>query len=96
MHKHKKLDNAEIEQHLQQMSGWVLKEDFIEKLFLFKDFNEAISFMTTVATSADKMDHHPDWSNSYNKVNVKLTTHSHGGVTNKDIELAKEMDAAAK
>ncbi len=93
MTKHEKLENAEIQQHLNEMSGWVLKENFIEKLFLFKDFTEAFAFMTRVATQADNADHHPDWSNTYNKVHIKLQSHDAGGVTNKDIELAKIIEA---
>jgi 4a-hydroxytetrahydrobiopterin dehydratase len=93
MGKAQKLTTEEIETHLRQMSGWVLKENFIEKMFLFKDFNEAFAFMTEVATHADKADHHPDWSNVYNRVHVKLSTHDSGGITQKDIDLARKMDS---
>ena len=93
MDKQQKMTNEEIETHLQDMSGWVLKENFIEKMFLFKDFNEAFSFMTRVALSAEKSDHHPDWSNVYNKVHIKLSSHDSGGITQRDINLAKKIDA---
>ena len=93
MNKSEKLTTAAIEENLQKMSGWVLKEDFIEKMFLFKDFTEAFSFMTSVSVFADKMDHHPDWSNTYNKVHIKLKTHSSGGITDKDMQLAKQIDS---
>ena len=67
--------------------------DAITKSFKFKDFNAAFGWMTRAALIAEKMDHHPEWSNVYNKVEVTLTTHSAGGVTEKDINLAKAMDA---
>lgn len=81
-----------------QLSGWrpVESRDAIEKRFTFKDFNAAFGFMTQVALKADKMDHHPEWSNVYNRVEVQLTTHDAGGVTALDIELARFMDAIAQ
>ena len=82
---------------LQQLKGWseTPGRDAIAKTFKFADFNAAFGFMTRVALMADKMDHHPEWSNVYNKVDVVLTTHDAGGVTDKDVELAAFMDAAA-
>ena len=75
--------------------GWayVYERDAIHKNFKFKDFIEAFGFMTQVALIAEKMDHHPEWTNVYNKLDVTLTTHSAGGVTQKDLTLAKAMDA---
>ena len=67
----------------------------IAKTFTFADFSEAFGFMARVALVAEKMDHHPDWSNSYSKVAVTLSTHSAGGVTSSDILLAEAMDAIA-
>ena len=67
--------------------------DAVAKTFKFKDFNAAFGFMVRAALIAEKMDHHPEWSNVYNKVEVTLTTHSAGGVTDKDIKLAQAMDA---
>ena len=93
MNKQQILDAKEIEKHLQELSGWVLKESFIEKLFLFKNFDEAFVFMTEVALYAKKADHHPDWSNSYNKVHIKLKSHDVGGITERDIALAKIIEA---
>ncbi|GAN78695.1 4a-hydroxytetrahydrobiopterin dehydratase [Acidocella aminolytica] len=61
--------------------------------FTFKSFSEAFSFMTHVAMLAEKLDHHPDWSNSYNKVSISLSTHSAGGLTDKDLSLAKAISA---
>ncbi len=82
---------------LSQLSGWRAADgrDAIVKAFKFKDFNAAFGFMTRVALKADKMDHHPEWSNVYDKVEVLLATHDADGVTAKDVELAKFMDAAA-
>jgi 4a-hydroxytetrahydrobiopterin dehydratase len=78
--------------------GWsrVAGRDAIRKSFKFKDFGAAFGFMTQVALIAEKMDHHPEWSNVYNRVEVVLTTHSAGGVTAKDVALAKAMDALAQ
>lgn len=80
-----------------KLKGWKADDgrDAIAKQFKFKDFNAAFGFMTRVALKADKMDHHPEWSNVYNKVDVVLTTHDAGGVTEKDVELAAFMDEAA-
>ena len=92
MNRHEKLDASEIQQHLNDLSGWVLKENFIEKIFLFKNFTEAFAFMTRVASHAEAADHHPDWSNEYNKVHIKLQSHDKGGVTKRDIALARIIE----
>jgi 4a-hydroxytetrahydrobiopterin dehydratase len=80
-----------------QLSGWTAQagRDAIVKTYKFADFNEALGFMSRVALVAEKMDHHPEWSNVYNRVEVTLTTHDAGGVTQKDIDLARFMDGAA-
>ena len=82
---------------LASLSGWaeVSGRDAISKAYKFADFNAAFGFMTRAALKADKMDHHPEWFNVYNKVDVTLSTHDSGGVTAKDVELAKFMDEAA-
>lgn len=82
---------------LAQLPGWSAVEgrDAITRRFTFKDFNAAFGFMTRVALKADQMDHHPEWSNVYNKVDVVLTTHDASGVTAKDVDLAKFMDSVA-
>lgn len=75
------------------MNKWTEQHNKLVKLFQFKDFNEAFEFMRQVAALADQMDHHPNWSNSYNKVYLELNTHSAGGtVTEKDFALAKAID----
>jgi 4a-hydroxytetrahydrobiopterin dehydratase len=83
---------------LKQLSGWraVDDRDAIAKDFKFKDFNAAFGFMTRVALYADKADHHPEWFNVYNKVEVTLATHDAGGVTEKDVALALFMDGVAE
>lgn len=69
--------------------------DAISRTFLFADFNAAFGFMSRVALQAERMDHHPEWSNVWNRVEVTLTTHDAGGVTDLDVEMALFMDAAA-
>ena len=80
-----------------QLSGWsaAADKDAITKTFKFADFNAAFGFMTRVALMADKLDHHPEWFNVYNRVEVLLTTHDADGVTELDVTLAKFMDGAA-
>lgn len=77
------------------LEGWTGGDDFITKVFRFGDFAEAFGFMTHIAIIAEKMDHHPEWFNVYNRVDVTLTTHDAGGVTDKDIRLAEAMEKAA-
>ena len=91
------LSPEEREQALAELPGWSWDEEAqaIRRSFRFKDFSEAFAFMIRVALAAEKADHHPDWSNSWNKVEVALTTHSAGGVTRRDVGLAKAIDALA-
>ena len=79
---------------LAELSGWsdVDGRDAITKTFRFKNFRQAFGFMTQAALVAEKMDHHPEWSNVYGRVDVVLTTHSAQGLTALDIQLAKKMD----
>jgi 4a-hydroxytetrahydrobiopterin dehydratase len=83
---------------LQELVGWseTPGREAIAKTFTFKNFNEAFGFMTRVALVAEKRDHHPEWKNVYKTVEVVLATHDAGGVTARDIELAKAMDTIAK
>ncbi len=80
-----------------QLSGWTAApdKDAIVKTFRFADFNAAFGFMTRVALMADKLDHHPEWFNVYNRIEVLLTTHDADGVTDLDVTLATFMDGAA-
>jgi 4a-hydroxytetrahydrobiopterin dehydratase len=82
---------------LSELGGWteVAGRDAIAKTFSFKDFNEAFGFMSRVALVAEKHDHHPEWRNVYKTVEVVLSTHDAGGLTMKDIELAKAMNSIA-
>ncbi len=82
---------------LARLPGWgELKDrDAITKKFTFRDFNEAFGFMTRAALAAEKVDHHPEWFNVYKRVDVTLSTHDAGGVTELDIELAEAMDRLA-
>ena len=82
---------------LAKLNGWseVSGRDAISRKFTFKDFNEAFGFMTRAALVAEKMDHHPEWFNVYKTVEVTLSTHDAGGVTELDIKLAEAMDRIA-
>ena len=76
----------------ENLKDWTFEKNTIYRNFKFKTFVEAFSFMTAVAFEAEKMNHHPDWSNSYNKVNIILTNHEAGGVTQLDFKLAEIID----
>jgi 4a-hydroxytetrahydrobiopterin dehydratase len=90
-----KLSNDEINKKLTQLNSWELNGNSIQKDFEFKDFKEAMDFMNQLAKVAEKLNHHPDWSNSYNKVSIKLTSHDVGGLTENDFTFAKAADEAA-
>ena len=92
----KKLNPTERQQALQSLAGWTeaAGRDAIQKSFRFADFNQAFGFMTRVALMAEKLDHHPEWFNVYNRVEITLSTHDAGGVTERDIALARFADAA--
>jgi len=93
-----KLSGTQRTQALAGLDGWreVDGRDAIAKSFRFADFNAAFAFMTRAALVAEKMDHHPEWFNVYNRVEVTLSTHDAGGVTDLDVKLAAFMDSAAK
>ena len=93
-----KLESKERKKFLKSLKDWkkTRGRDSIEKNYTFRDFTSAFSWMTKIALIAEKMDHHPEWFNVYNKVSVTLSTHDAGGVTELDIRLAKEMDKTAK
>lgn len=88
----KKLTSEEIDLNLKRLKNWDLSNGKLHKLFKFKDFKEAINFMVTVGIKCEKMDHHPEWSNVYGNVDVKLITHSVAGITELDFLLAEHMD----
>jgi len=88
----RKLSTEEIEAGLSRLPGWTLAGGKLHKDFSFKNFVEAFGFMSSVALVAEAMNHHPDWSNVYNKVTIDLSTHDLGGVSTFDLELASRID----
>ncbi len=87
-----RLTDAEIVAALHEVPGWTQRGDGIERRYQFADFTHAFAFMTRVALLAEKADHHPEWSNVYNKVDIRLTTHDAGGISARDFALAKAID----
>ncbi|MEB2847614.1 4a-hydroxytetrahydrobiopterin dehydratase [Endobacterium cereale] len=92
-----KLSAQSIQSELAKLSGWSLRDDgeAILKTFKFRNFIEAFGFMTRSALHAEKLDHHPEWFNVYSKVDVTLSTHDPGGLTELDFKLAQLMDSVA-
>ena len=93
----KALSNDDVARYLEnQLKNWTFKEKSITRDFKFKTFVEAFSFMTAIALEVEKIDHHPDWTNSYNKVGISLSTHSANGITQNDFDLADKIDQIFK
>ncbi len=90
------LAETEIAANLASLPGWVHEGGALRRELLFEDFSEAFGFMTRVALAAEKLDHHPDWSNVWNRVAVALSTHDAGGVTDLDFRLAHVMQRLMK
>jgi 4a-hydroxytetrahydrobiopterin dehydratase len=92
-----KLDEAARKGLAARLPGWTMAtgRDAIQRTFKFKDFSEAFGFMARAALVAEKMDHHPEWTNVWNRVDVTLSTHSAGGLTELDVKLAEAMDEIA-
>jgi 4a-hydroxytetrahydrobiopterin dehydratase len=90
-----KLSRAEAEQRLKDLKGWTLEGDAIKKQYTFKDFNEAIAFVNRLAPEAEKADHHPDILINYKRVTLTYSTHSEGGLTEKDFAGAATADRLA-
>jgi 4a-hydroxytetrahydrobiopterin dehydratase len=90
-----RLDDDEVHERLAGLTGWEIKEGKLHREFLFSDFVHAFRFMTAVALTAERMDHHPEWSNVYNRVAVSLTTHDAGGLTDLDFRLAEAVSSLA-
>lgn len=88
-----KLSSESIEHELKNLKGWMIVNNKIHKEFQFSDFNQAFGFMTRAAMHIEKMNHHPEWFNVYNKIIVDLTTHDAGGITQNDINLAKILNS---
>ncbi len=89
-----KLDDAAIAAAMADVPGWTRNGDGIDRQYRFADFVAAFGFIARVALLAEKADHHPEWSNVYNKVDIRLTTHDAGGLSARDFALAKAIDAA--
>ena len=92
----KKLEPAAIDRALNEMEGWSVRDAKLHREYKFPDFSYAIGFMTTAAIRIEKIDHHPEWCNVYNRVAIDLSTHDSGGVTQKDVELAGLLESIAK
>jgi len=92
----RKFSGPELKQALDTLTAWTVVNGKLHKEYKFADFIHAFGFMTTAALAIEKMDHHPEWSNVYNRVTVDLTTHDAQGITQKDIDLAKLLDSTAK
>ncbi|MCS7052357.1 MAG: 4a-hydroxytetrahydrobiopterin dehydratase [Ignavibacterium sp.] len=87
------LSKEEIQENLQNLNGWSFSDNQIEKTYQFKDFIDAFSFVSSVAFESEKLDHHPDiFLHSWNKVKISISTHSVGGVTSKDFQLANLIE----
>tara|TARA_R110001599_G_scaffold353512_1_gene593486 strand:+ start:86286 stop:86579 length:294 start_codon:yes stop_codon:yes gene_type:complete len=87
-----KLPAAELEQRLLALPGWVIEHHKLYRLFTFDNFIEAFGFMSRVALLAESMDHHPEWSNVFNRVEIFLTTHDAGGISERDFTLAERIN----
>ena len=94
---HEKLSAEAVATALSELEGWSVSSDgkSIRRVFTFKNFSEAFGFMSRAALAAEKLDHHPDWSNVYKTVDVTLNTHDVNGITDLDFKLAKKMNAIA-
>ena len=91
-----KLTDAEISAGLANLPGWTLLRGKLHREYKFADFAHAFGFMATAAPTIEKNDHHPEWANVYNSVTVDLSTHSDGGITRKDLDLAVLLEGIAK
>ncbi len=87
-----KLSTSEIEKELKKLEGWEFNENALETTFEFQNFKEAFTLMTRIAFECEALNHHPDWTNVYNRLHIRLSTHDAGGVTRKDFELASLIE----
>ena len=90
------LDDKQTQNALRALPGWSLKSGKLHRDFKFSDFSAAFAFMTRVALAAEKRDHHPEWSNVWNRVSIDLVTHESNGITERDIALAQGISELAK
>ena len=87
------LSQADINEELKNLPGWSVVNEKLHKEFQFDDFNQAFGFMTRAAMEIEKMNHHPEWFNVYNKITIELTTHDAGGITKNDVNLARILNS---
>jgi 4a-hydroxytetrahydrobiopterin dehydratase len=88
-----RLSQIDIDNELKNLPGWRIVNEKLHKEFLFESFNQAFGFMTRAAMEIEKMNHHPEWFNVYNKITIELTTHDMGGITKNDANLAKILNS---
>lgn len=89
----KKLSESAINQNLEKVNHWVLNKNALEKSFVFKDFDEAMEVITKIAQESKNINHHPEWTNVYNKLKIRLSTHEISGISEKDFQLATAIDS---
>ena len=92
---YQKLSEEQIKQELSKLKGWAIANGKLTRTFEFKDFNEAFGFMTRVAMEVEKLNHHPEWFNVYNRVKIELVTHDVNGISNYDFRLANIINTIA-
>ncbi len=90
-----RLSQTDIDEELKSLPGWSVVNEKLHKEFQFDSFNQAFGFMTRAAMEIEKMNHHPEWFNVYNKITIELTTHDAGGITKNDVNLAKILNSLA-
>jgi 4a-hydroxytetrahydrobiopterin dehydratase len=90
-----RLSQTDIDEELKNLAGWSVVNEKLHKEFQFDSFNQAFGFMTRAAMEIEKMNHHPEWFNVYNKITIELTTHDAGGITKNDVNLAKILNSLA-
>jgi len=88
-----RLSQVDIEEELKKLPGWSIVNEKLHKEFQFESFNQAFGFMTRSAMEIEKMNHHPEWFNVYNRITIELTTHDAGGITKNDVNLAKILNS---
>ncbi|MGY5143084.1 MAG: 4a-hydroxytetrahydrobiopterin dehydratase [Candidatus Nitrosopumilus sp. bin_32a] len=88
-----RLSQIDIDEHLKNLPGWSVVNEKLHKEFQFESFNQAFGFMTRAAMEIEKMNHHPEWFNVYNRISIELTTHDAGGITKNDVNLAKILNS---
>jgi 4a-hydroxytetrahydrobiopterin dehydratase len=88
-----RLSQIDIDERLKDLLGWSIVNEKLHKEFQFESFNQAFGFMTRAAMEIEKMNHHPEWFNVYNRITIELTTHDAGGITKNDITLARILNS---